>query len=108
MQAAIDSMTRSLALEWGYYGIRVSGIAPGWIGDTTGMTTNKRHTQNINISSHSNNINITVCSASVSAQITGCLLARRGICDATWLLKQGDCEGYGQCANATCHALSAL
>ena len=37
MQAAIDSMTRSLALEWGYYGIRVSGIAPGWIGDTTGM-----------------------------------------------------------------------
>ena len=29
-------MTRSLALEWGYYGIRVSGIAPGWIGDTTG------------------------------------------------------------------------
>lgn len=36
MQAAIDSMTRSLALEWGYYGIRVSGIAPGWIGDTTG------------------------------------------------------------------------
>ena len=39
MQAAIDSMTRSLALEWGYYGIRVSGIAPGWIGDTTGMTT---------------------------------------------------------------------
>ncbi len=37
MQAAIDSMTRSLALEWGYYGIRVSGIAPGWIGDTTGL-----------------------------------------------------------------------
>ena len=36
MQAAIDSMTRSLALEWGYYGIRVSGIAPGWIADTTG------------------------------------------------------------------------
>ena len=31
-------MTRSLALEWGYYGIRVSGIAPGWIGDTTGNT----------------------------------------------------------------------
>ena len=36
MQAAIDSMTRSLALEWGSYGIRVSGIAPGWIADTTG------------------------------------------------------------------------
>ncbi|KAL3146836.1 hypothetical protein ABBQ38_014810 [Trebouxia sp. C0009 RCD-2024] len=36
-KAAIDSMTRSLALEWGYYGIRVSGIAPGWIGDTTGF-----------------------------------------------------------------------
>lgn len=36
-KAAIDSLTRSLALEWGYYGIRVSGIAPGWIGDTTGF-----------------------------------------------------------------------
>lgn len=36
-KAAIDSMTRSLALEWGYYGIRVSGIAPGWIADTTGF-----------------------------------------------------------------------
>lgn len=29
-------MTRSLALEWGFYGIWVSGIAAGWIGNTTG------------------------------------------------------------------------
>lgn len=36
-KAAIDSMTRSLALEWGSHGIRVSGIAPGWIADTTGF-----------------------------------------------------------------------
>ena len=37
LQAAIDSMTRSLALEWGYYGIRVVAVAPGWTADTTGV-----------------------------------------------------------------------
>ncbi|KAJ3693524.1 hypothetical protein LUZ60_009004 [Juncus effusus] len=37
-KAAVDSLTRSLALEWGTdYGIRVNGIAPGPIGDTPGM-----------------------------------------------------------------------
>eukprot|EP01062_Namystynia_karyoxenos_P025816 TRINITY_DN2022_c0_g1_i1.p3 TRINITY_DN2022_c0_g1~~TRINITY_DN2022_c0_g1_i1.p3 ORF type:complete len:331 (+),score=140.57 TRINITY_DN2022_c0_g1_i1:85-993(+) len=36
-KAAIDSMTRSLALEWGDYGIRVNGIAPGPIADTPGL-----------------------------------------------------------------------
>lgn len=37
-KAAVDSVTRSLALEWGVdYGIRVNGIAPGPIKDTTGM-----------------------------------------------------------------------
>lgn len=37
-KAAIDSITRSLALEWGVdYGIRVNGIAPGPIKDTPGM-----------------------------------------------------------------------
>ncbi|XP_071490915.1 peroxisomal 2,4-dienoyl-CoA reductase [(3E)-enoyl-CoA-producing]-like [Diadema antillarum] len=36
-KAAIDSMTRSLAVEWGPLGIRVVGIAPGPIGDTEGM-----------------------------------------------------------------------
>lgn len=36
-KAAVDSMTRSLALEWGPMGIRVNGIAPGPIGDTEGM-----------------------------------------------------------------------
>ncbi|KAK9016122.1 hypothetical protein V6N11_007202 [Hibiscus sabdariffa] len=38
-KAAIDSMTRSLALEWGEdHGILVNGIAPGAIGDTAGLT----------------------------------------------------------------------
>lgn len=37
-QAAVDSITRSLALEWGTdYDIRVNGIAPGPIEDTPGM-----------------------------------------------------------------------
>ncbi|KAJ6837591.1 peroxisomal 2,4-dienoyl-CoA reductase-like [Iris pallida] len=37
-KAAVDSITRSLALEWGTdYEIRVNGIAPGPIGDTPGM-----------------------------------------------------------------------
>mmetsp|Transcript_10835 Transcript_10835/g.14077 ORF Transcript_10835/g.14077 Transcript_10835/m.14077 type:complete len:293 (+) Transcript_10835:58-936(+) len=36
-KAAIDSMTRSLALEWGPDNIRVVGIAPGPIEDTPGM-----------------------------------------------------------------------
>lgn len=37
-KAGIDSLTRQLALEWGTYGIRVNGIAPGPIADTPGMT----------------------------------------------------------------------
>lgn len=37
-QAAVDAITRNLALEWGSdYDIRVNGIAPGPIGDTPGM-----------------------------------------------------------------------
>ena len=37
-KAAVDSITRSLALEWGTAGIRVNGIAPGPIEGTPGMT----------------------------------------------------------------------
>ncbi|XP_058072091.1 peroxisomal 2,4-dienoyl-CoA reductase [(3E)-enoyl-CoA-producing] [Magnolia sinica] len=38
-KAAVDSITRSLALEWGTdYDIRVNGIAPGPIVDTAGMS----------------------------------------------------------------------
>jgi peroxisomal 2,4-dienoyl-CoA reductase len=37
-KSAVDSLTRSLALEWGTYRIRVVGIAPGPIADTPGMT----------------------------------------------------------------------
>ncbi|CEG49275.1 peroxisomal-dienoyl [Plasmopara halstedii] len=36
-KAAVDSITRSLALEWGQFGIRVTGVAPGPIADTTGL-----------------------------------------------------------------------
>ncbi|CAM8888110.1 unnamed protein product [Rhodiola kirilowii] len=38
-KAAVDATTRNLALEWGTdYDIRVNGIAPGPIGETTGMS----------------------------------------------------------------------
>ncbi|KAL0300953.1 UNVERIFIED_CONTAM: Peroxisomal 2,4-dienoyl-CoA reductase [Sesamum calycinum] len=38
-KAAVDALTRNLALEWGTdYDIRVNGIAPGPIGDTPGMS----------------------------------------------------------------------
>ena len=36
-KAGIDSLTRSLALEWGSYGIRVTGIAPGPTKGTPGL-----------------------------------------------------------------------
>jgi peroxisomal 2,4-dienoyl-CoA reductase len=35
-KAAIDAMTRNLAVEWGPAGVRVNGIAPGAVGDTEG------------------------------------------------------------------------
>jgi 2,4-dienoyl-CoA reductase [(3E)-enoyl-CoA-producing], peroxisomal len=37
-KSAVDSLTRSLALEWGSDGIRVVGIAPGPIANTPGTT----------------------------------------------------------------------
>ncbi len=35
-KAAVDSLTRSLAMEWGAFGVRVNGIAPGPTGGTAG------------------------------------------------------------------------
>lgn len=36
-KAGVDAITRNLAVEWGRFGIRVCGIAPGPIGDTEGV-----------------------------------------------------------------------
>jgi 2,4-dienoyl-CoA reductase [(3E)-enoyl-CoA-producing], peroxisomal len=36
-KAGIDSLTRTLACEWGAYGIRVNGIAPGPVEGTEGV-----------------------------------------------------------------------
>ena len=36
-KAGVDSLTRTCAVEWGPYGIRVNAIAPGSIGGTEGM-----------------------------------------------------------------------
>lgn len=36
-KAGVDALTRNLAVEWGRYGIRTNGIAPGPIEDTEGM-----------------------------------------------------------------------
>ena len=36
-KAGVDSLTRVLACEWGPYGVRVNGIAPGPIHDTEGV-----------------------------------------------------------------------
>jgi len=36
-KAAVDALQRSLALEWGYRGVRVNGVAPGPVANTAGM-----------------------------------------------------------------------
>uniref|UniRef100_A0A3S8V304 2,4-dienoyl-CoA reductase [(3E)-enoyl-CoA-producing] n=1 Tax=Nephromyces sp. MMRI TaxID=2496275 RepID=A0A3S8V304_9APIC len=36
-KAAVDAMTKHMAVEWGPYGIRVNAIAPGPIANTTGF-----------------------------------------------------------------------
>jgi peroxisomal 2,4-dienoyl-CoA reductase len=36
-KAGVDSLTRTLAAEWGRYGIRVNGVAPGPTEDTEGV-----------------------------------------------------------------------
>ena len=36
-KAGVDSLTRTLAVEWGRYGIRTNAISPGPIEDTEGM-----------------------------------------------------------------------
>ena len=38
-KAAVDSLTRTLALEWGQSNIRVNGIAPGPVAGTAGLLT---------------------------------------------------------------------
>lgn len=36
-KAGVDAITRTLALEWGQFGIQVNGIAPGPIAETEGL-----------------------------------------------------------------------
>lgn len=36
-KAGVDALTRVLAVEWGKYGIRINGVAPGPIADTEGV-----------------------------------------------------------------------
>ncbi|HVK86885.1 MAG TPA: SDR family oxidoreductase [Kofleriaceae bacterium] len=36
-KAGVDAVTRNLAVEWGRFGVRVCGIAPGPIAETEGM-----------------------------------------------------------------------
>ena len=36
-KAGVDALTRNLAVEWGRYGIRTNGIAPGPIAETEGI-----------------------------------------------------------------------
>ena len=36
-KAAVDAVTRCLALEWGEYGVRVCGVAPGPVAGTAGL-----------------------------------------------------------------------
>lgn len=37
-KASVDAMTKHMAVEWGPRGVRVNGVAPGWIEDTEGFS----------------------------------------------------------------------
>ena len=68
-KAGVDSLTRTSAVEWGPYGIRVNAIAPGAIGGTEGMrrfaetvpsTEEERPTNPVGLLGHGSDIAYTV------------------------------------------------
>ncbi|PFH35144.1 2,4-dienoyl CoA reductase 2, peroxisomal family protein [Besnoitia besnoiti] len=51
-KAAVDAMTKHLAVEWGPYNVRVNSIAPGAVADTVGLSKLNPFVQRGNISAH--------------------------------------------------------
>jgi peroxisomal 2,4-dienoyl-CoA reductase len=56
-KAAVDSMTKTLALEWGPHGVRVVGLIPGYIEGTQGFE-RLGDVQNINNKERTNKVEV--------------------------------------------------
>lgn len=87
-KAAIDSMTRTMALEWGEAGITVNAVAPGPIRGTAG--TPRRHSPCIVGVRHSQEVMKCKCSAWFTFLVPGptqgqvrCMVLRAGMKSCT-------------------------